>query len=132
MQKKPRLGFFLKKVRHPKLKQSIAVLEAQHGMSKMSHAQITNCLAIKLSKLESKKVKFRGVEAVKVGKVELKGKSSNNGGVGTPDESAFTRYSPNWRELSEEKQNKEKTSREKSSLDLVATKFVRLRPSSKR
>ena len=81
----------------------------------MTFVQITNHLATKVSKFENKQSKFRGVAAAKVDKPDHNGKGPNNGGTRLPDGSLFTLFYPNWRELSDEKHNKVKASREKKS-----------------
>ena len=63
-------------------------------MNKMTHVQITNHLATKVSKFDNKKVKFRGVSAAKAGKQERSGKGPKNGGVHMPDGSVFTGFYP--------------------------------------
>ena len=116
------------KINHPGLNQAVVALEVQHDMNKMTYVQITNHLATKVSKFDTKQVKFRGVGATKSGKPKQEGKAPKNGGVHMPDGSVFTGFYPNWRELSEEKQNKVKATRERRSwLKRAVAKYLRLR-----
>ena len=116
MAEEAKIRMLFEKINHPELKQAIAALEVQHDMNKMTYVQITNHLATKVSKFDTKQVKFRGVGATKSGKPKQEGKAPKNGGVHMPDGSVFTGFYPNWRELSEEKQNKVKATREKKKL----------------
>ena len=116
MAEEAKIRMLFEKINHPELKQAIADIEVQHGMRNMTCVYITNYLATKVSKFESKQVKFRVVAAAKVGKPEQNGKGPKNGGVHMFDGSVLTEFYPNWKELSEEKQNKVKTSREKKNL----------------
>ena len=116
MAEQAKIRMLFEKINHPELKQAIAALEVQHDMNNMTYVQITNHLATAVSKFDTKQVKFRGVSAAKTEKAKHEGKGPKNGGVYMPDGSVFTGFYPNWRELSEEKQNKVKATREKKKL----------------
>ena len=77
---------------YPELKQTIAALEVQHDVNKMTFVQITNHLATMVSKFENKQANLRGVASAKVGNPEQNNKGSKNGGVREHPGSLFIRF----------------------------------------
>ena len=115
MAEEAKIRILFEKINHPELKQAVAALEVQHDMNKMSYAQITNHLATKVSKFDTKLVKFRSSN-VSSTKTESRGKGPKDGGVHMPDGSIYTGFYPNWRALPEDKKKKVIAAREKKKV----------------
>ena len=85
-------------------------------VKKMTYVQITNHLVTKVLKIDTKRVKFRGINATKENNAKHEGKGPKNGDVFMPDESVFAGFYSKWRKLSEDKKSRVQATREEKNL----------------
>ena len=111
-----RVRVLFEKINHPGLKDVIAALEVQRDVSQMTYIQITNYLVTKVSQLDNTSAgKFKGRNLTSVNRTNKgkQGKCPSNGGIHMPDDSIWTGFYPNWKQMPEDKQSKVQADREK-------------------